>query len=81
MLDWDGKIVPIPGGKMPVPFNTAQDLTVDSTRIRDELGYREVVDREALQETVEWERKHLPDLPVDYPQEDRLLADLQAGTS
>jgi hypothetical protein len=60
---------------MPVPFNTAQDLTVDTTRIRAELGYREVVDPgDALRETVEWERDHLPDVPVDYPQEDGLLA-------
>jgi hypothetical protein len=42
------------------------------------LGYREVVDRDdALSETVAWERDHLPELPVDYVEEDRLLAELQ----
>jgi nucleoside-diphosphate-sugar epimerase len=79
VVGWGGEIVPVPGGKMPVPFNTAQDLSVDTTRIRAELGYREVIEGDdALQETVEWERKHLPDLPVDYRQEDGLLADLRA---
>jgi nucleoside-diphosphate-sugar epimerase len=75
---WSGKIIAVPGGKMAVPFNTAQDLTVDTTRIRAELGYREVVEQEdALRDTVQWERDHLPEVPVDYAQEDRLLAELQ----
>lgn len=78
VVDWSGEIVPVPGEKMPVPFNTAQDLCVDTTRIRAELGYREVVDQtDALRETVAWERDHLPELPVDYSQEDGLLADLR----
>src|SRR5262249_43411103 len=45
VVGWGGAIVVVPAEQMPVPFNTAQDLTVDSTRIRAELGYREVVDR------------------------------------
>jgi hypothetical protein len=60
-----------------VPFNTAQDLAVDTTRIRAELGYREVVGPDdALRQTVAWERDRLPEVPVDYPQEDGLLAEL-----
>jgi Phospholipid methyltransferase len=52
---WGGEIVAVPGGKLPVPLNTAQDLAVDTTRIRAELGYREVVDPGgALRGTVEW---------------------------
>ena len=79
VVGWGGAIVSVPGGKMAVPFNTSQDLCVDTTRIRAELGYREVVDRDdSLRETVAWERDHLPELPVDYVQEDRLLAELQA---
>ncbi len=78
VVGWGGTIVSVPGGKMAVPFNTSQDLCVDTTRIRAELGYREVVDRDAaLSETVAWERDHLPKLPVDYGEEDRLLAELQ----
>jgi nucleoside-diphosphate-sugar epimerase len=76
VVGWGGAIVSVPGAKMAVPFNTAQDLSVDATRIRVELGYQEVVDRDAaLRETVAWERDHLPELAVDYVQEDRLLAD------
>jgi nucleoside-diphosphate-sugar epimerase len=76
IVGWGGKIVALPDAKLPVSFNTAQDLWVDTTRIRAELGYREVVDREdALLKTVEWERHRLPDSAADYSQEDRLLAD------
>lgn len=81
VFGWGGALVAVPGEKMPVPFNTAQDLWVDTTRIRAELGYREVIHRDdALRETLAWERDHLPELPVDYPQEDGLLADLRART-
>jgi nucleoside-diphosphate-sugar epimerase len=40
VVDWGGAIVPVPGGKIAVPFNTNQDLCVDTTCIRAELGYR-----------------------------------------
>jgi nucleoside-diphosphate-sugar epimerase len=78
LCGWRGAIVPVPDEQLPVPLNTAQDLCMDTTRIRAELGYREVVDPdEALRETVAWEREHLPEVPVDYLREDRLLAELQ----
>jgi nucleoside-diphosphate-sugar epimerase len=76
---WRGEVVTVPGGRVPVPFNTAQDLAVDTARIRAELGYREVVDPDdALRRTVEWERDHMPEVPVDYAREDALLAELRA---
>jgi hypothetical protein len=31
----------------------------------------------AIQQTVEWERHHLAEVPVDYAEEDRLLADFK----
>jgi nucleoside-diphosphate-sugar epimerase len=78
IVGWAGAVVAVAGEKMPVPFDTAQDLCVDTTRIRVELGYREVVGRDdALRETLAWERDNLPELPVDYAREDRLLADLR----
>jgi nucleoside-diphosphate-sugar epimerase len=77
IVGWNGTIVPVPSGKMPVRFNTAQDLCLDTGRIRAELGYREVVDpASALRATVPWEQDHLPDLPIDYAREDKLLAEL-----
>ena len=79
ILGWNGAIVAVPDDKMPVPFNTAQDLCLDTTRIRVELAYREAIDPDdALRETVAWERDHLPELPLDYAQEDWLLADLKS---
>jgi hypothetical protein len=55
-----------------------QHVIVDSSRIRRELGYCEIVPRaEALRRTVEWERAHPPDsVPpeaFDYPAEDRAM--------
>jgi nucleoside-diphosphate-sugar epimerase len=75
-VGWNGRVVSVPKGKMPVPFNTEQDLVVDTSRIRAELGFREIADPdEALRQTVAWERDHLPELPVDYATEDALLAE------
>jgi nucleoside-diphosphate-sugar epimerase len=76
---WGGKIVPLPNESMQAPFNTAQDLVVDSGRIRGELGYREVADRaEALRETIAWEKEHMPEASVDYDREDQLFAEFGA---
>jgi nucleoside-diphosphate-sugar epimerase len=78
VVGWTGQIVSVPGGKVPVLFSTAQDLRMDTSRIRAELGYREVTDpNDALRLTVAWERDHLPELSLDYDQEDRLLTELQ----
>jgi nucleoside-diphosphate-sugar epimerase len=51
---WNGRILTVKG---EAAFNTAQHWTADSTRIRNELGYREPVPvEEALRRTIEWER-------------------------
>ena len=60
-------------------MRTEQDLVTDSTRIRSELGYREIIDREtAIARTVAWERDHLPpageELARQYADEDAVLA-------
>jgi nucleoside-diphosphate-sugar epimerase len=58
-------------------FNTDQDLAMDSSRIRAELGYRESIDPgEALRRTVAWERANPPAEPVDFAVEDALIAEL-----
>jgi nucleoside-diphosphate-sugar epimerase len=76
-MRWDGKIVTAPRGRLVVPFNTDQDLVTDSSRIRAELGYREVLaPDEALRQTVAWERENLPDQPFDYAAEDAVIAEL-----
>ena len=47
----------IVGGAQPPPGNLAQHWDADSTRIREELGYREIVPLdEAIRRTLAWER-------------------------
>lgn len=53
---WRGEVVVSPDAE-PVDFDTRQHFDVDSSRIRNELGYHERVDfDEALRRTIEWER-------------------------
>ena len=59
---WQGKVVSMPRSNMPLEwhlgYNTSQHWFIDSSRIREELGYSEVISLdEALRRTVEWERK------------------------
>jgi len=82
---WKGNVVIAPEGRLPVhltaDINTNQHLVVDTTRIRKELGYDEVVSQaEALRQTIAWERAHPPaeiDRRLfDYAAEDAILSAL-----
>jgi len=62
---WQGSVVTVPHGCLPEPLrwdiNAEQDIVVDSSRIRRELGYQERVDvEEALRRTIAWERANPP---------------------
>jgi nucleoside-diphosphate-sugar epimerase len=79
---WKGKVISVPQGQLPgkqPALNFEQDLEVDTSLIRRELGYTEAVSRaEALRRTIAWERAHPPG-PIDpeefdYVAEDRVLA-------
>ncbi len=86
LAGWKGKVVSLSQEKFPpdwnLPLNSEQDWFLDSTRIREELGYREIVPiEEALKRTIEWERNNLsiemqqlvaPFL-LDYAMEDAVL--------
>ena len=81
-VGWHGRIVRIPRGRLPEPLrwgiNAEQDIVVDSSRIRRELGYAERVDiDEAIRRTVTWERDHPParvnEKDFDYALEDEFL--------
>jgi nucleoside-diphosphate-sugar epimerase len=83
VTNWSGRLLitsmHCPPPDMSSQLNLAQNLDLDSTKIRAELGYREVVDRmEALARTVTWEREHPPrqidPRQFDYEAEDALLA-------
>jgi len=80
-LGWDGELVVLPDEQTPphlrLPGNLAQHWIADSTRIRDELGYRERIDRgEALATTIAWQREAPVFAPqtFDYAAEDAALA-------
>jgi nucleoside-diphosphate-sugar epimerase len=82
---WHGSIVLAPHGKLPQPLrwgiNAEQDIVVDSSRIREELGYKERIDLdEAFRRTIDWERAHPPTeidpKDFDYAAEDAILAEL-----
>ncbi len=79
---WQGRVVSVSNGRLPEPLrwgiNAEQDIVVDSSRIRRELGYEEQVDlEEALRRTVAWERanppKEIDPKEFDYLAEDEFL--------
>jgi nucleoside-diphosphate-sugar epimerase len=80
---WMGEILRVPEKNLPESMHstlrTEQNLVVDSSRIREELGYVEPVDQErALRETVAWERSNPPSdidsARFDYTMEDKIIA-------
>jgi nucleoside-diphosphate-sugar epimerase len=80
--DWQGRIVLVPGGRLPEPLrwgiNAEQDIVVDTSCIRRELGYEERINlEEGLQRTVAWERANPPEevdpKAFDYVAEDAFL--------
>jgi nucleoside-diphosphate-sugar epimerase len=82
---WKGRIVLVPQGRLHEQGNFEHHWVVDTTRIRAELGYMEVLPQEdALRRTVEWQRanpleKYDPK-EFDYATEDAILAELR-GTA
>ncbi len=78
---WNGSVVELPPGAIPGPwdaFHLSHHVLTDSSRIRAELGYREiVVPLDALRRTIAWQRLHPPAVSAeafDYAAEDRALA-------
>jgi nucleoside-diphosphate-sugar epimerase len=78
---WQGRIVTLPRDRTPKhllpPFHAEQHFAADSSRIRNELGYREAIPRtEALARTVAWERANPAPFDAaafDYEAEDRAM--------
>jgi len=86
LAGWKGKVVSLSQEKFTdnwnLPFNTEQNWFLDSTRIRQELGYNEIVPlEEALKRTIEWTRNHpssemqqlVAPWLLDYASEDAVL--------
>jgi len=81
---WNGQVVIKPGGPHITESGDILPLSLDTTRIRAELGYREGIPQdEALRRTVEWERAHPPEQidpgAFDYAAEAARLAELSGS--
>jgi nucleoside-diphosphate-sugar epimerase len=84
VIGWGGEIVVAPPEQLPPHLRargmeTAQDLVLDSGRIRTELGWGEEVPlAEGLRRSIEWARAHPPEeldaQAFDYSAEDEWLA-------
>jgi nucleoside-diphosphate-sugar epimerase len=86
VVGWHGEVLAIPKDELPehlkTPTGYEHDLVVDTTRIREELGYKERVSREeALQKTVDWEHANPPTeidpKQFDYAAEDAVIERLR----
>jgi len=58
---WRGRVVPVAADELPenqrLPYDWSHHMAVDTSRIRAELGYAEVVPREeGIARTIAWER-------------------------
>ena len=79
---WQGEIVTVEPEKLPDAGSIhGQDLVIDTTRIREELGFKETISREeAISQTVEWDRanpmEETPPGMFDYDAEDKILDEL-----
>jgi nucleoside-diphosphate-sugar epimerase len=80
---WNGGFMVMPDDRAPQHVRTLGNLrqhwSADSSRIRNELGYRERAPRaEALRRTIEWERAHPPaavnPAEYDYAAEDAAIS-------
>jgi nucleoside-diphosphate-sugar epimerase len=81
---WNGSVVPLEPERLPqhlrAPYQPRQDLVVDTTKLREELGYREAVaPGEGLRRTIAWERANPPATgdpgSAEYQAEDAALAE------
>jgi nucleoside-diphosphate-sugar epimerase len=85
-IGWEGKVIPCERALLPSHldpgFNTEQHLNVSTERIRQDLGYAELVPLDtALSRTVAWERIHPPahieETQYDYNAEDSVIETLE----
>jgi nucleoside-diphosphate-sugar epimerase len=86
VLDWKGEIVEAPDDVLAPPFgiDCGQEMVIDSTRIRTERGYREIVDcAEARRQAVEWARDEFASgrrgESVDYQKEEDIFRSLKGS--
>jgi nucleoside-diphosphate-sugar epimerase len=77
-MAWSGRFIVLPEDRTPphlvMPGNTDQHWTIETSRIREELGYREpIAQDESIRRTIAWERANptaASPHPFDYDAED-----------
>jgi len=78
-VGWRGGVVAVSASELPKhlkqPFDWRYELWTDTSSIREELGYVELIPLDAaLERTVEWERSTLDGIePLNYAEEDAVL--------
>ncbi len=81
-MGWAGQITIVPDQLLPehlhTPYNYQQHLLLDTTKIRRDLGYKEIVDfKEGLQKAIAWQIENPPEKfdpgRFDYAAEDAVL--------
>ncbi len=86
-MGWDGQVLILPFSQLPThlhrPYNYQQHILLNTSKIRRELGYSEIVDPAvALRLTVEWQAANPPasfdQSRFDYAAEDEVLKKLGA---
>jgi nucleoside-diphosphate-sugar epimerase len=81
-VGWGGEIVTVPRAALPLHlrdgYHYSQDLAYDTSCVRNELGYGEMVSvDEGLRRTIAWLSAHPPAFEAaqyDYPAEDAAMA-------
>jgi nucleoside-diphosphate-sugar epimerase len=78
---WDGKIVTVSDEVIPSGGNLKQHLAVNSDKIREHLGYKEVVELDdAINKAIEWESANPPENinpeAFNYEEEDSILKNI-----
>ena len=79
--EWQGDVKVIPDSQLPEYLQPkadfSQDWDVDSSKIRSQIGYSEIVEiDDAIRRSIQWERDNPPDVEpfeIDYEQEDRAI--------
>ena len=85
LIGWTGRVVAMTRDRLPehlrVPYETRQDLVMDTRRVRSEIGWKEAVSEDdAMRRTIEWEQTNsAPSDPTaaEYEAEDRALGQAQ----
>ncbi len=78
---WDGRLVTVSDEIVPSGGNLKQHLAVNSDKIREHLGYKEIVDLDdAINKAIEWESANPPENinpeSFNYKEEDTILENL-----